>query len=87
MGGGHPGRAHSLKPNEKLAVFEAGLALIMLVGKGKHAELAENFVRSIARVEAFVTVEARPFIAKLFRPTPSELARNALAAGRIERWV
>lgn len=82
----HDGRIR-YKPNEKQAVLDAGLALIVLVGKARHAELSENFVRSISRIEAFLEREAPPLIAKLYRPTPSELERNPEAPGRIERWM
>lgn len=74
-------------PNEKAAVMRARLGLIVLVGKVRHAQHAENFVRGIAKIEAFVAAQERPFIAKLYRATPAELARNTDATGRIERWV
>lgn len=82
----HDGRIR-YKPNEIAAVREGRLGLIVLVGKVRHAELAANFVRSVARIEAFVAAQERPFIAKLYRASPSELARSPAAAGRIERWV
>lgn len=73
-------------PNELAAVVRFSVPLIILVGQAPSAELARAFVRSVHRVDAFVQAHRAPFIAKLYRPTPAELARNADAAGRVELW-
>lgn len=75
------------KPNEKAAVLEAGLGMIVLIGKVRHAELADNFVRTIVQVQRFVAQCEPPFIAKLYLPTPAEVLRNEAAPGRIARWL
>ena len=73
-------------PNELAAVVEFKVSLIVLVGQASTAELARNFVNTVARVEAFVDAHEPPYIAKLYRPPPSELAKTADAAGRVELW-
>ena len=73
-------------PNELAAVLRFKVALIIDVGQVQSAELARNFVRSIPRIEAFLTSHAPPFIAKVYRPTPAESTASAGAPGRIERW-
>ena len=73
-------------PNELAAVVEFKVSLIVLVGQASTAELARNFVNTVARVEAFVDAHEPPFIAKLYRPTPGELAKAADAAGQVELW-
>lgn len=74
------------KPNELAAVMDNHLALIVVVGDAPFADLATAFVASSAKVIAFLESRTPPFIAKVYRPTPSELARNANATGRIEMW-
>ena len=73
-------------PNELAAVLRFKVALIIAVGQAPSAELARNFVRSISRIEAFLATYAPPFIAKVYRPTPSESTASAAVPGRIERW-
>lgn len=75
------------KPNERAAVMDAGVALLVLVGNVPTIDLARNFVQSIDRIEAFLSDHPPPLIAGVYRPTPAELARNPHAPGRIEqRW-
>lgn len=71
-------------PNEVRAVFDSGLALLILVGQARTADLATNFVRTIDRIERFVASHRPPYIAKVFRPAPADVQRNPAAAGRIE---
>ncbi len=73
-------------PNELAAVLRFRVPLIILVGQAPSAELARTFVQSVHRVEAFLRAHQAPFIAKLYRPGPAELAKNASAAGRVELW-
>ena len=73
-------------PNELAAVKRFKVPLLILVGQATTAELAHNFVRSLHRIEAMLDDRAPPFIAKVYRPTPAELAKSAVAAGRVEIW-
>ena len=74
-------------PNELDAVKRFKVPLLILVGRATSAELAHNFVRTLLRIEAFLDDgRAPPFIAKVYRATPAELARSAGAPGRVEPW-
>jgi hypothetical protein len=73
-------------PNELEAVKRFRVPLLILVGKATTADLAQNFVHSFARIEAFIDHHAPPFIAKVYRPTPAELIKSAPAPGRVELW-
>jgi hypothetical protein len=75
------------KQNELAAVKAAGIAMFVLIGKAPHAALAQNFINTIDRVEAFVLKQRRPFIAKIYLPSASELKRKPKAKGRLELWV
>ena len=75
------------KANERMAALTAGIALFILVGRVPTPDLARNFVNTIDRVVAFLSRHDRPFIARIYRPSPSELARNAAAPGRVELWI
>lgn len=75
------------KANERDAVMENGLAMIVLVGKAPFPELAQAFVRTLSRLEAFLSRHSAPFIAKMYRPTPAEFTKNPAAAGRVELWL
>ncbi len=72
------------KPNELAAVTESHIGLLVVVGKVPHAELARSFVATSRRILRFLASHERPFIAKVYRPSPHELARNPNAPGRIE---
>jgi hypothetical protein len=74
------------KPNELAAVVRHRVALIVLMGRGTHAELARNFVNTAAKVTAFVGAHSPPFIAKLYQPNAPELALNPVAPGTISLW-
>jgi len=64
---------------ERNALMSAGAAVFVLVGGDAPAlELADNFINTLARVEAVLATEPRPFIAKVYRPTP----KSRLAEGR-----
>lgn len=75
------------KPNELAAVFGAGLGLVLVMGKATHPELAANFVRTIDPITSFLNRRRPPFIAKVYRPSPKDIARNPQAPGRIELWL
>ena len=73
-------------PNELAAVVEHRVALLVVVGKVPLAQLAENFVNTLSRTEEFVDSHQPPYIAKVYRPSPSELARDPQAPGSISLW-
>jgi hypothetical protein len=50
------------------------------------AMLAESFVRTHERIEAFLAKHSGPLIAKVYRASPKELAKDPAAIGRVERW-
>jgi hypothetical protein len=70
-------------PNQVQAVFESGLALLILVGHATTRDLADNFVATRSRVDAFLERHQPPYIAKVYRAGPGAPAG---AAGRIEMW-
>lgn len=73
-------------PNELAAVKQHGVALLVVIGQAPFPELARNFVNTIGRIDAFVAIHKPPFIAKVYRPTPAERAKNAKAPGTISLW-
>jgi hypothetical protein len=73
-------------PNELAAVKRFEVALIIMVGKAPTAELASTFVNTLHSVDSFVASRTPPFIAKVYRPTATELARSAAVPGHIELW-
>jgi hypothetical protein len=78
----HDGRIR-YKPNELAAVMEHTVALLVMIGKAPHAELAQGFVNTRERILRFVEQHTPPYIAKVYRPSTSELSP---APGRIELW-
>ncbi len=75
------------KHNELAAVMRHGVALLVVQGQAPYPQLAEWFVQTLPRIEAFVAAHAPPYIAKVQRPTPKELTGNAKAPGRVVLWV
>jgi len=74
------------KPNERAAVERNNVRLLVMAGAAPYPELAFAFVRTHHHVEAFLVREHAPLIAKIYRATPRDLAKNSEALGRIERW-
>ncbi|MCW5661662.1 MAG: hypothetical protein KIT60_28505 [Burkholderiaceae bacterium] len=74
------------KANELAAVIEHRIAMLLVVGHAPHAQLAEHFVQTIARIDAFVATHQPPYIAKVYRPTPKELALRPDAPGSVVHW-
>jgi hypothetical protein len=74
-------------PNEIKAVFDSGLAMIILVGHTTTTDLATNFVNTLPKIEEFLQQQAPPFIAKVYRPSPGRSGRQGPASGRIELWT
>jgi hypothetical protein len=74
------------KPNELAAVIEHRVGLLVVIGKVPLPQLARSFVATRHRVEAFVQSHKTPFIAKVYRPTPAQLAENQNAPGTLTLW-
>jgi hypothetical protein len=72
-------------PNELDAVIRHRVSLSVVIGKAPLPELAASFVETLPRIEAFLSRQTPPFIAKVYRPSPSEAERGD-AAGRVELW-
>jgi hypothetical protein len=72
------------KPNELNAVIRHHVRLLVVIGKAPFPALASSFVSTAPRIEAFLARHQPPLIAKVYRPTTSELARRPDAPGRIE---
>jgi hypothetical protein len=74
------------KANELAAEVQHRVAMLLVVGHAPYPQLAEHFVHTLPRIETFVDANRPPYIAKVLRPTPKELARRADAPGRIDLW-
>ncbi len=81
----HDGRIR-YKPNELAAVVQHRVALLVVIGKLPYPQLARHFVATLSRIEAFLDAHSPPFIAKVYRPTPAELTKNADAMGSVALW-
>lgn len=82
--------SHNLRirytPNELTAVIRHRVVLLILSGKVPLSELADNFVTSLARIEAFLDAHEPPCIAKVYRPSAAELERKPTTLGSITLW-
>ena len=74
------------KPNERDAVMRHGVGLLVIVGKAPFPGLARSFVATLPRIEDFLAQQKPPFIAKVYRPSPAEIARHSSSPGRVELW-
>lgn len=74
------------RPNELAAVVRFGVRLVVVMGKVPTAELAQNFVNTLSRVEAMLDLHRPPLILKLYRPSDLELLAFPTLAGRVEVW-
>lgn len=73
-------------PNEKEAVIAYGVRLLVIVGQAPYSVLAQSFVATAPRLEAFVAKHEPPFIAKVYRASPPELEKNPDAPGSVQLW-
>jgi hypothetical protein len=73
------------KPNELEAVVRNRVALLVVVGAVPFPELASAFVATAPRIESFLARHVPPLIAKVYRPSPAEVARGA-SSGRVDLW-
>ncbi len=74
------------KTNELAAVVQHRVGMLLIVGRAPFPVLAEYFVRTLPRIEAFLGENQPPYIAKVHRPAPHELARREDAPGSIQLW-
>lgn len=74
------------KANELAAVVQHGVALLVVIGHAPYPQLAEHFVHTLPRIDAFLAVHEPPFIAKVYRPTPKEVLKHARAPGSVSLW-
>lgn len=74
------------KPNERDAVIQHGVALLIVIGKAPYPDLARNFVNTLPRIEAFLDKTTPPFIAKVYRATTTDLAQHSDAPGDVLLW-
>jgi len=74
------------KPNELAAIVRHRVSLLVVVGHAPYAELARAFVATAPKILRFVAEHEPPFIGKVHRASPAELAKNAHASGRVELW-
>ncbi|MFM9888204.1 MAG: hypothetical protein ACKVQT_34700 [Burkholderiales bacterium] len=73
-------------PNELAAVIRYRVRLVVVSGKLPFPVLAENFVRTLPKIAAFLDAHEPPYIAKIYRPTSGELAQDFEKAGSIALW-
>ena len=73
-------------PNELAAVIRYRVRLLIVTGKAPFPVLAENVVKTLPRIEALLDAQKPPYIAKVYRPTPAELARDSEKSGSVSLW-
>lgn len=73
-------------PNELAAVVEHKVRLLIVSGKAPFPELAENFVRTLPKIEAFLDRHEPPYIAKVYRPRASKISKGVMGGGTIDLW-
>jgi len=74
------------KPNELAAVMHHRVALLVVIGHAPYPQLADAFVATQTRILHFIERHEPPYIAKIYRPSPKDVANDATAPGRIELW-
>ena len=74
-------------PNEKQAVITHEVRLLVIIGHAPYPDLAKSLVATRTRIEAFLQKHEAPFIAKVYRASPAELAKNPAAPGHVALWV
>lgn len=74
------------KPNERDAVMRHCVGLLVIVGAAPFAELARAFLATLPSIEHFLANHTPPFIAKIYRPSPSDTAQRGDSPGRVELW-
>ena len=74
------------KQNERDAVVRHHVRLLVVIGKAPYPLLARHFVATAPRITAFVEQHSAPWIAKVYRPSAAELAKNPDAPGSVSLW-
>ena len=74
------------KPNERDAVMRHRVGLLVIVGAAPFADLAHAFLATLPSIEHFLENQKPPFIAKVYRPSPSDKAQRGTLPGRVELW-
>ncbi|MGH8584652.1 MAG: hypothetical protein ACREWE_00155 [Gammaproteobacteria bacterium] len=74
------------KPNELAAVDLHRVTLLVVVGKAPFPKLARHFVATVPRITHFLAGHTPPLIAKVYRPSPAELAKNPDTPGTVTLW-
>lgn len=74
------------KPNELAAVVRHRARLLVVIGKAPFPELARHFVATAPRIIDFASRHEAPWIAKVYRPSTSDLAENPDALGNVSLW-
>lgn len=74
------------KPNELAAVVRHSVRLLVVIGKAPFPQLAKHFVATAPKITDFVEQHSAPWIAKVYRPSATELAKNIDAPGSVSLW-
>jgi hypothetical protein len=74
------------KPNELAAIVKHRARVLVIVGKAPLPALAQSFVRTRQRIEAFLANHEGPLVGKIYRASPKELEKDPHAAGRVDLW-
>jgi hypothetical protein len=74
------------KANDLAEVMQHRVAMLLVVGHAPYPVLAEHFVHTLPRIEAFLATRKPPYIAKVKRPALKEPARGADAQGSVSLW-
>lgn len=74
------------KSNEREAVMQHGVGLLVIVGAVPFPDLARAFVTTLPRIEDFLVRHKPPFIAKVYRPSLSDAKQRGAVQGRVELW-
>jgi hypothetical protein len=74
------------KPNELAAVVRHGVRLLVVVGKAPFPDLGRHFVVTLPKITEFIEQHTAPWIAKVYRPQPHDIARGQNAPGSISLW-
>lgn len=74
------------KPNELAAVVQHDVRLLIVIGKAPFPQLAKHFVATAPKITEFVEQHSPPWIAKVYRPSATELVKNKDAAGSVLLW-
>ena len=74
------------KPNELAAVVRHNVRLLVVIGKAPFPQLAKRFVATAPKITEFVEQHSPPWIAKVYRPSATELSKNRDATGSVLLW-